>query len=278
MKNLVVRTLSGLVLAAVMLGAIAWSQWSFGALLLLLLVAGMIEFYALAEKQGNTPQKVVGLVAGIVLFLLNFAFVSDDIEILGGANQAFACGLAFLLLLLPAMFICELYRRQENPASGIGTTLMGICYVALPLALMCYIPIIGTEVWSPWVMIAYVFIIWANDVFAYLVGMSVGRHRLCERLSPKKSWEGFFGGIAGAVGMGILAAYVLEAGMWAWAGLALVAAVSGVLGDLVESMFKRAAGVKDSGKLIPGHGGVLDRFDAMLLSAPFVFVYMLFVM
>lgn len=278
MKNLVVRTLSGLVLAAVMLGAIAWSQWSFGALLLLLLVAGMIEFYALAEKQGNTPQKVVGLVAGIVLFVLNFAFVSDDIEILGGANQAFACGLAFLLLLLPAMFICELYRRQENPASGIGTTLMGVCYVALPLALMCYIPIIGTEVWSPLVMIAYVFIIWANDVFAYLVGMSVGRHRLCERLSPKKSWEGFFGGIAGAVGMGILAAYVLEADMWAWAGLALVAAVSGVLGDLVESMFKRAADVKDSGKLIPGHGGVLDRFDAMLLSAPFVFVYMLFVM
>lgn len=278
MKNLVVRTLSGLVLAAVMLGAIAWSQWSFGALLLLLLVAGMIEFYALAEKQGNTPQKVVGLVAGIVLFVLNFAFVSEDIEILGGANQAFACGLAFLLLLLPAMFICELYRRQENPASGIGTTIMGVCYVALPLALMCYIPIIGTEVWSPLVMIAYVFIIWANDVFAYLVGMSVGRHRLCERLSPKKSWEGFFGGIAGAVGMGILAAYVLEADMWAWAGLALVAAVSGVLGDLVESMFKRAAGVKDSGKLIPGHGGVLDRFDAMLLSAPFVFVYMLFVM
>lgn len=278
MKNLVVRTLSGLVLAAVMLGAIAWSQWSFGALLLLLLVAGMIEFYALAEKQGNTPQKVVGLVAGIVLFALNFAFVSDDIEILGGANRAFACGLAFLLLLLPAMFICELYRRRENPASGIGTTIMGVCYVALPLALMCYIPIIGTEVWNSLVMIAYVFIIWANDVFAYLVGMSVGRHRLCERLSPKKSWEGFFGGIAGAVGMGILAAYVLEADMWAWAGLALVAAVSGVLGDLVESMFKRAAGVKDSGKLIPGHGGVLDRFDAMLLSAPFVFVYMLFVM
>jgi len=108
--------------------------------------------------------------------------------------------------------------------------------------------------------------------------MSVGRHRLCERLSPKKSWEGFFGGIAGAVVMGIVAARMLDGNMWVWAGLALVAAVSGVLGDLVESMFKRAAGVKDSGRLIPGHGGVLDRFDAMLLSAPFVFVYMLFVM
>ena len=127
-------------------------------------------------------------------------------------------------------------------------------------------------------MLFYIFIIWGNDVFAYLVGMSVGRHRLCERLSPKKSWEGFFGGIAGAVAMGLVAARVLDGGYAAWAGLALVAAVSGVLGDLVESMFKRAAGVKDSGALIPGHGGVLDRFDAMLLSAPFVFVYMLFVM
>lgn len=278
MKNLMVRTLSGLALAVVVLGAVIWSQWSFGALLLVLLVGGMLEFYTLAEKQGNAPQKVVGLVAGVVLFVLNFAFISDDIEILGNARQAFGCGLAFLLLLLPAMFICELYRRNENPAAGIGTTLMGICYVALPLSLMCYIPIVGSDVWNPWMMVAYIFIIWANDVFAYLVGMSVGRHRLCERLSPKKSWEGFFGGIVGAVVMGIVAARVLDGMMWAWAGLALVAAVSGVLGDLVESMFKRAAGVKDSGNLIPGHGGVLDRFDAMLLSAPFVFVYMLFVM
>ena len=278
MKNLVVRTLSGLVLAAVVLGAIVWSQWSFGALLAVLLVGGMYEFYALAGKQGNAPQKVVGLVAGIVLFALNFAFVSDDIEILGDARQMFGCGLAFLLLLLPAMFVCELYRRQENPASGIGTTLMGVCYVALPLSLMCYIPIVGSDAWNPWMMVAYNFIIWANDVFAYLGGMSIGRHRLCERLSPKKSWEGFFGGIAGAVVMGIVAARMLDGNMWVWAGLALVAAVSGVLGDLVESMFKRAAGVKDSGRLIPGHGGVLDRFDAMLLSAPFVFVYMLFVM
>lgn len=278
MKNLAVRTMSGLVLAAVVLGAIAWSQWSFGALLLVLLAVGMLEFYALAGKQGNSPQKIVGLVAGIVLFVLNFAFVSEDIEILGSARQAYGCGLAFLLLLLPAMFICELYRRNENPAAGIGTTMMGVCYVALPLSLMCYIPMVGSDTWNPWVMIAYIFIIWANDVFAYLVGMSIGRHRLCERLSPKKSWEGFFGGLAGAVVMGVVAAKVLDAHVWVWAGLALVAAVSGVLGDLVESMFKRAAGVKDSGKLIPGHGGVLDRFDAMLLSAPFVFVYMLFVM
>lgn len=268
----------GAVLAVVMLGAIAWSQWSFGLLLAALLVVGMTEFYSLAGEQGSNPQRIVGLAAGLVLFALNFAFVSDDIQILGSARQAFACGMALLLLLLPAMFICELYRRRENPAANIGITFMGVVYVALPFSLMCYIPIIGSETWSPWMMIFYVFIIWANDVFAYLVGMSVGRHRLCERLSPKKSWEGFFGGIAGAVVLGLVAARVMDGSCWVWAGLALVAAATGVLGDLVESMFKRAAGVKDSGTLIPGHGGVLDRFDAMLLSAPFVFVYMLFVM
>ena len=278
MKNLWVRTVSGAVLAVVMLGAIAWSQWSFGLLLAALLVVGMTEFYSLAGEQGSNPQRIVGLAAGLVLFALNFAFVSDDIQILGSARQAFACGMALLLLLLPAMFICELYRRRENRAANIGITFMGVVYVALPFSLMCYIPIIGSETWSPWMMIFYVFIIWANDVFAYLVGMSVGRHRLCERLSPKKSWEGFFGGIAGAVVLGLVAARVMAGSCWVWAGLALVAAATGVLGDLVESMFKRAAGVKDSGTLIPGHGGVLDRFDAMLLSAPFVFVYMLFVM
>ena len=277
MKNLWVRTLSGVVLAAVVLGAVIWSQWSFGLLLAALLVVGMTEFYSLAGEQGSNPQRIVGLAAGLVLFALNFAFVSDDIQILGSARQAFACGMALLLLLLPAMFICELYRRRENPAANIGITFMGVVYVALPFSLMCYIPIIGSEAWSPWMMIFYVFIIWANDVFAYLVGMSVGRHRLCERLSPKKSWEGFFGGLAGAVATGLAAAYALDANYWVWGGLALVASLSGVAGDLVESMFKREAGVKDSGQVIPGHGGVLDRFDALLLSAPYVFLYLLLV-
>ncbi|WP_295936764.1 phosphatidate cytidylyltransferase [uncultured Alistipes sp.] len=277
LKNLMVRTLSGLILAGVVLGAIIWSQWSYAALLLALLVGGMFEFYTLARKQGNEPQQLLGIVAGVVLFALNFAFVSDDIEVLRSDRAIFASGLAFLLLLLPVMFICELYRKNDNPASAIGTTLMGVIYVALPLSLLCYFPLFGGG-WNPWTVVAYIFIIWANDVFAYLVGMSIGRHRLFERISPKKSWEGFFGGIVGAIAMGVAAAYVLDASVWVWAGLALVTAVFGVLGDLVESMLKRAAGVKDSGNLIPGHGGVLDRFDAMLLSAPFVFVYMLFVM
>lgn len=278
LKNLIVRTLSGAVLAVVVLGAIAWSQWSFGALLALLVIVGMTEFYMLAEKCGNRPQRIIGVVAGVALLALNFAFVCDDIQILGSASSAFGAGMAFVLLLLPVMFICELFRRGENPVANIATTLLGVVYVAMPFSLMCYFPIIASDMWSPAVMIFFIFIIWANDVFAYLVGMSIGRTKLCERLSPKKSWEGFFGGVIGAVAMGLVAAWALGDSYATWAGLALTASVAGVLGDLVESMFKRAAGVKDSGSLIPGHGGVLDRFDAMLLAAPFAFVYMLFVM
>lgn len=278
MKNLVVRTLSGLVLVVVVVGAIVGSQWSFGALLALLLVGGISEFYTLAAACGARPQRVVGTVVGAVLFLLNFAFVSDDIQVLGSARHLFGAGMAFLLLSIPAMLVCELFRKNADPVGAVGTTLLGVFYVALPVSLLCYMPIIGSAEWNPWVIVAYLCIIWANDVFAYLVGMAVGRHRLFERLSPKKSWEGFFGGLAGAIAAGVLAARVLGDSAWVWGGLALVAAVAGVLGDLAESMFKRAAGVKDSGRSIPGHGGVLDRFDALLLSAPFVFVYMLFVM
>ncbi len=279
MKNLVVRTLSGSVLAAVVLGAIAWSQWSFGILLAVLVVGGMLEFYGLARKKGASPQVVIGLVAGLALFAMNFAMVSTGVWILEGGMHSFLGVLgAFWLLLLPLMFFCELWRREENPANNIGITLMGIFYVALPFSLMCYFPLMLGEEWNPMVMFGYIFIVWANDVFAYLVGMTIGRHHLFERISPKKSWEGFFGGVLGAAAFGVLMAHWLGGEMWHWAGMAMIIAVTGVLGDLVESMFKRAAEVKDSGAVIPGHGGVLDRFDAMLLSAPFVFVYMLFVM
>lgn len=280
MKNLMVRTLSGLVLVAVFVGAVLGSQWSFGALLLLILVGGQTEFYKLARETGLSPQRWMGLAVGVLLFALNFiVFRQFSRSVTDEAGGAVLYLLLYIGLLLPTLFVCELFRRSATPLANLGATLLGVLYVAVPLSLLLYVPVLaGDGVWRPETVLCYIFIIWANDVFAYLVGMSVGRHRLCERLSPKKSWEGFFGGIAGAVVMGIVAARMLDGNMWVWAGLALVAAVSGVLGDLVESMFKRAAGVKDSGTLIPGHGGVLDRFDAMLLSAPFVFVYMLFVM
>ena len=258
MKNLLVRTLSGVVLAVAVIGATLWSQWSYGALLLLLLVGCMHEFYRLASRCDQRPQRLLGMATGIVLFAINFMAVCRETAGLmrGGLLTALT---AFVLL-------------------ALSVTLAGVVYVALPVSLMCYIPQLSTPEWNPRVTVAYIAIIWANDVFAYLVGMSVGRHPLFPRLSPKKSWEGFFGGVAGAVVAGLVAARLTGGSEWAWAGLAAVASATGVLGDLAESMFKRAAGVKDSGRIIPGHGGWLDRFDALILSAPFVFVYMLYVM
>lgn len=279
MKNLMVRTLSGLVLVAVFVGAVLGSQWSFGALLLLILVGGQTEFYKLARETGLSPQRWMGLAVGVLLFALNFiVFRQFSRSVTDEAGGAVLYLLLYIGLLLPTLFVCELFRRSATPLANLGATLLGVLYVAVPLSLLLYVPVLaGDGVWRPETVLCYIFIIWANDVFAYLVGMTFGRHRLCERLSPKKSWEGFFGGLAGAVATGLAAACALDANYWVWGGLALVASLSGVAGDLVESMFKREAGVKDSGQVIPGHGGVLDRFDALLLSAPYVFLYLLLV-
>ena len=279
MKNLMVRTLSGLVLVAVFVGAVLGSQWSFGALLLLILVGGQTEFYKLARETGLSPQRWMGLAVGVLLFALNFiVFRQFSRSVTDEAGGAVLYLLLYIGLLLPTLFVCELFRRSATPLANLGATLLVVLYVAVPLSLLLYVPVLaGDGVWRPETVLCYIFIIWANDVFAYLVGMTFGRHRLCERLSPKKSWEGFFGGLAGAVATGLAAAYALDANYWVWGGLALVASLSGVAGDLVESMFKREAGVKDSGQVIPGHGGVLDRFDALLLSAPYVFLYLLLV-
>lgn len=173
------------------------------------------------------------------------------------------------------MFICELYRKSATPIANIGTTILGAIYVALPMSLLLILPtLLGRGEWNPWIIMFHIFIIWANDVFAYLFGITLGKHRLFERVSPKKSWEGFIGGLLGAMAMGYVASTFMNGNAVQWIGMALIAAITGVFGDLVESLFKRSVDVKDSGNIIPGHGGWLDRFDALIISAPFVFIYL----
>ena len=152
---------------------------------------------------------------------------------------------------------------------------MGVIYITLPMAILPFIPQLLVGKWSSWVMLAFIAIIWINDVFAYLVGITLGKHRLCERISPKKSWEGFFGGLIGAIGVSVLFGYFADGNLLVWGGLGFVTALTGVAGDLVESLIKREVDVKDSGDIMPGHGGFLDRFDALFISVPFAFVYLL---
>ena len=280
MKNFLVRTASGIVLLAVVLGAILWSKWSFGVLLLAIIIGGEREVYRLATKAGYQPQKYLGYIAGGSIFIIAFAcmlFLISDSTVSDTLLILAVILLLYIMLLLPMMFVCELYRKSPTPIANIGTTLMGIVYVAMPMSLLLFIPVLlGQGEWSPLAVLFYIFIIWANDVFAYMFGITLGKHRLFERISPKKSWEGFVGGLLGAMAMGYLASVVMDGNPIEWIGLALIAAISGVFGDLVESLFKRSVDVKDSGHILPGHGGWLDRFDALILSVPFVFLYLIF--
>ena len=275
MKNFLIRTASGAVMLIVVLGAMLLSKWSFMALMSVIAIGGMWEFYRFSQKAGYEPMKALGIFTGVVMLCAGLALsMFFDTANSGNALVLLVASIAALVLIVPLMFICELYRKSATPIANIATSLLGALYVALPMALLIVIPmLLGGGEWNPWIMILYIFIIWANDVFAYLFGITLGRHRLFERISPKKSWEGFFGGLLGAMAMGWVAAIILGASVPMWIGLALVAAISGVFGDLVESLMKRSVDIKDSGNIIPGHGGWLDRFDALILSAPFVFIY-----
>lgn len=271
-KDLAVRTASALVMLLVFVGAVLWSKWSALALFAVIMVGGLVEFYNLCRKKGYQPMYVLGILASVCLFGL-IPIVATDTE-----TGYWLALLAFVLLfiLAPAIFMCEIWRKSETPIANIATTFMGVMYIALPMSLLVYIPQLLDKKadWNPWMLMAFMAIIWANDVFAYLVGIAFGKHRLCERISPKKSWEGFFGGLVGAVGLAVFFGYLTDGHMIRWGIMGLIAALTGVAGDLVESMLKREAGVKDSGKIMPGHGGFLDRFDALFISVPFVVLYL----
>lgn len=286
LKNFLVRTASGAVLLGIVLAAIFSGVWGYGALLLAVTIIGVWEFYGLARAKGSEPQRCMGMLMSLALFFAGFI---PSLYMYGETDDHDVLDLGVLLLLIFAMllvvtFVIEVFRNRQTPMYNIATTIMGAVYVALPMAILTILPtglnaiIYMGEGWIPWVFLFYLFLVWGNDVFAYLVGVTMGKHRMCERLSPKKSWEGFAGGVAGSAAVGAIAASVLGGSYGVWIGLAIVVALSSVVGDLIESMFKRDAGVKDSGAIMPGHGGILDRFDALIISAPFALIYLYVIM
>lgn len=271
LKNFLIRTLSGAVMLALLLGATLYSFWSFMALALLIVVGGMWEFYNLCKANGDYPLRIPGIVTGILLtagamLVLHHCVFDSHISIL----EAGILMLIGVILVPSALFLFALITFSDDIMHDVGMTMLGVVYVALPMALLPVIPVVMSGgKWVPWGLLWYIFIIWANDVFAYLVGVTMGRNKMCPFISPKKSWEGFFGGIFGAIAVGYLASYLLEQSCTMWVMTAFVTALMGVVGDLVESQFKRCVLVKDSGNIIPGHGGILDRFDALLVAVPF---------
>lgn len=279
LKNFIVRTLSGAVLLLVILGAMWVGYYGYLALLLLITLGGVWEFYNLSKAKGYEPQRGLGVVISVLVYSVGLALGLQCVGCGSASAAIFLLSLCGAILLVGVVFFAEVFRNRTTPIANVATTLVAPFYVGLPMALMALVPLLLTNVgeWKALYFLFYLFLVWGNDVFAYLAGVTMGRHKMCERLSPKKSWEGFVGGVLGSLAVGALAACVLEESYGVWMGLALVVSLASVIGDLVESMFKRDAGVKDSGNIMPGHGGILDRFDAFILAAPFAFIYLLIV-
>ena len=257
-NEFITRTLSGAVLLAVVLTLLLVGKSTFLLLLLIIGLGAQVEFLSLCRPAGADPSRLLPLAISALLICGAFFGSAEVILVAIGGSML--------------LFVLELYRKSDTPLLNIGAALMSVFYTAIPMAALALIGLRGGE-YDYRVVLAIIGLTWVNDIFAYIFGVTMGRHRLFPRISPKKSWEGFIGGLicatAAAVGVGAL----LGEDLLLWGGLGVVVVIAAVLGDLVESMFKRSVDVKDSGNMIPGHGGMLDRFDALLFSAPFVLFY-----
>lgn len=268
MSNFWQRLITGIVFLTVLISGILFSQWTFALLFALIDVLALNEFYRISVKNGNKPLTIYGMAVGLISFALSFLAFANIIE---------KSALALVVPMLALVFIIVLFGKFENPISTIATTFYGLVYIALPFALISPIAFHTNEYQSIMVLGMFI-IIWVNDTGAYCFGVTIGRHHMFERISPKKTWEGLIGGMLTAIGASFVLAHFFDALTQAqWVGLALIICIFGTLGDLAESQFKRTVGIKDSSNLLPGHGGILDRFDSIILAIPVIFAYLQFV-
>ena len=269
MSNLVLRAITGAVIVAAIIGSILSGKYFFGGLFFAFTVMGTYEFFTMVKKSDIIAQRYFGTAIAAVLYLLLWwvSFNSDR-----------AMYLVIIVLLVFIVPIRELYRTDSNkPIQNIATTLLGIVYVAFPFGLMNFMfRHKGVETFH--LLLSLFVILWTADTFAYLVGSRIGKNRLFERISPKKSWEGSVGGaVAALIAAFIFSLFFKEMTLALWMGYALVIVVAGTYGDLIESMFKRSLNIKDSGNILPGHGGILDRFDAVFIAVPAAILYLMFI-
>lgn len=284
MKSVITRTITGIFFIAFVVWAIMYNPISLWALLALITGVSLYEFYKILFKgEFTTLQYLMHISAGIYLTTILWLEATMVME----ASDSRAVTYAPYLLYVMIVFITELYAKHEEPFTYAAKSLAGHLYIALPVGLLSFIAFGGLSILSiymPIMLLALLVIIWVYDTGAFVTGMTFGKHRLFERISPKKSWEGFWGGVAFA----LLAAWGIYAilenyglnqmELYKWLGFALVVVVSATMGDLTESLLKRTYGVKDSGRILPGHGGMMDRFDSVFMAAPAAYIYLSLVM
>jgi len=258
--------LTGFFFLVAVIGSIVVHPLAFFGLSFIFSFLGLDEFFRLTARNDRRKENIMYYVLGMFVYSLVGLIGLGLVDI----RYVYP-----ILLVFPLTIICELFRKKDASWKRTGVYFTAFFYVAIPFGLLnalFFVPdrdesLIG-------ILIGMFVIVWSSDIFAYLTGSMFGKHRLFERISPKKSWEGSIGGLLFA----LLAAYILslffkELSLTRWMIMAVIIVITGILGDLSESFLKRKAQVKDSGNIFPGHGGVLDRFDATLFAVPFVFVY-----
>jgi phosphatidate cytidylyltransferase len=264
------RIITGFLFGIVLIGGILLSEYSFVGLLLAILVIGQYELLKLvgSPQIGSQPNKILSYLLSLTVFG-GFIFFPVLDSALGIGAIHYYMYFAAIILLITAILVVELFRANVKAAENIVFALLGPVYLAIPLGFLVLIAMFPDNGFHPWTVLFFFFFMWSSDTGAYFTGRFVGKTKLLERLSPKKTIEGFIGGMLVSALMGVAAWSVLGMiPLWTWVSLGALMAFTGTAGDLFESMLKRQAGIKDSGNLLPGHGGILDRFDSTFLSAP----------
>lgn len=264
MNETLTRLLSGVVYIVLLLFAISYSTTSFFILFGVFMVTAINEFCNLVQIS-----KIAPFIVGILIFYL---FTFGEIK----ENLVIQITLV-ITLLISIRAILFLFSKESKPCSTVDKYLYTLGYIILPFIFITKIPF-GIKGYNPKIIIGIFILIWTNDTFAYIVGKSIGKNKLFERISPKKTIEGLIGGLVFSIFAGILISkyYIGSKSidtMYIWIVIAFIASMFGTIGDLIESKFKRVANVKDSGNIMPGHGGVLDRLDSIIFVAPFVYLF-----
>lgn len=262
MNDLIIRGITGTLFVGVLIGSLWWHPIAASVVLGVFLTLGLIEYYRFFDlNAGILPGKIPGVLAGVLIYILIAAEPYISVKI----NPY-----PIITVIVFLVFLTELWRNKLQPLLNCGVHAFGLLYLVLPFILLT---LLSANKLNEFPIVLGMFIlIWMNDTFAYLSGRLIGKTKLFERISPKKTWEGTIGGFVFAGLAGALIGW-LTGDIVFWIIAAIIIAPSAVLGDLLESAFKRSLNIKDSGNILPGHGGILDRFDATLFGTPFFFLW-----
>lgn len=265
-NNLTQRIITGVLGSAAIITGICLSEWAYFTIFFIICFFTLREFYRVVSVDQILTENLIGLGLGTAVFLVSFLVSRGDVEPVT------------YFLFFPAVavsFVIKLYRRiEKKPFTSIGFTLLGIMYVALPVSLINYAAY-SQGSYNFEVILGILLMLWSTDTGAYFAGTYLGRTKLFPRISPKKTWEGFAGGAVLALIFAFgLSQYFYSITTIDWFVICIILIVFGTFGDLVESLLKRSIEIKDSGNVLPGHGGFLDRFDGLLIAAPFIVAYL----